>query len=134
MIIFVWKKLQLGRDGGACTPGSGHILIVGLLAGQYLSQWTRYRQIPVCSQEAAKSLRDLASPDLKRVYINLDSPESRGETMKKSESDSESENNSVWRAIERLQKRVRELEGEVEALQRGNNTGFRHENDGGYFD
>ena len=54
--------------------------------------------------------------------------------MKKSESNSESENNSVWRAIERLQKMVRELEGEVEALQRGNNTGFRHENDGGYFD
>ena len=54
--------------------------------------------------------------------------------MKKSESNSESENNSVWRAIERLQKRVRELEGEVEALQRGDSTGFRHENDGGYFD
>ena len=54
--------------------------------------------------------------------------------MKKSESNSESENNSVWRAIERLQKRVRELEGEVESLQRGDNTGFRHENDGGYFD
>ena len=68
------------------------------------------------------------------VYINLNSGKSRGETMKKSESDSESEHNSVWRAIERLQKRVRELEGEVEALQRGNNTGFRHENDGGYFD
>lgn len=54
--------------------------------------------------------------------------------MKKSESNSESEHNSIWKAIERLQKRVRELEGEVEALQRGDNTGFRHENDGGYFD
>jgi hypothetical protein len=52
--------------------------------------------------------------------------------MKVNESGSESE--SLWRAIEKLQKRVRELEGEVEALQRGDNTGFRHENDGGYFD
>jgi hypothetical protein len=30
--------------------------------------------------------------------------------------------------------RVKALEGEVEALQRGNNTGFKHENDGGWFD
>tara|TARA_R110002020_G_scaffold313956_1_gene529232 strand:+ start:294 stop:452 length:159 start_codon:yes stop_codon:yes gene_type:complete len=52
--------------------------------------------------------------------------------MKVNESDSESE--SLWKAIEKLQKRVRELEGEVEALQRGDSTGFRHENDGGYFD
>ena len=64
--------------------------------------------------------------------------------MKKSESDSESEQRLIDVALEtleiqreqirRLQKRVRELEGEVESLQRGNNTGFRHENDGGYFD
>ena len=54
--------------------------------------------------------------------------------MKKSESDSESDNNSIWRAIERLQKRVRELEGEVESLQRGDNTGLKHQNDGGWFD
>ena len=52
--------------------------------------------------------------------------------MKVSESGSESE--SLWKAIEKLQKRVRELEGEVEALQRGDSSGFRHENDGGYFD
>ena len=52
--------------------------------------------------------------------------------MKVSESVSESE--SLWKAIEKLQKRVRELEGEVEALQRGDSSGFRHENDGGYFD
>jgi len=84
--------------------------------------------------EHAVSLRDSACTDLKSVYINLDSPQSMVEDHKKNESESESENNSVWRAIERLQKRVRELEGEVEALQRGNNTGFRHENDGGWFD
>ena len=84
--------------------------------------------------ERAESLRDPACTDPKRVYINLDSPQSMVEDHKKNESESESENNSVWRAIERLQKRVRELEGEIEALQRGNNTGFRHENDGGWFD
>ena len=109
-------------------------MIVGLSAGQYT--------IPVDTLPTGvqKDVRrgGIASQSTftyrESVYINLDSPESRGETMKKSESNSESENNSVWRAIERLQKRVRELEGEVESLQRGNNTGFRHENDGGYFD
>ena len=61
--------------------------------------------------------------------------------MKKSESDSESEEiignrdlRTLWNTIERLQKRVRELEGEVEALQKGDNTGFKHENDGGWFE
>ena len=56
--------------------------------------------------------------------------------MKVSESDSESKwgHRSLWKAIEILQKRVKELQAEVEALQRGDNTGFRHENDGGYFD
>ena len=62
--------------------------------------------------------------------------------MKKSESDSESKD---WKAIiafvdwqkqviEDLVGRVRHLEVEILALQRGDNTGFRHENDGGYFD
>jgi hypothetical protein len=138
MIIFVRKKLQLCRDGGACPPGSGHILIVGLLAGQYLSQWTRYRQIPVCSQEAAKSLRDLASPDLEKVYINLDSRKTRGETMKKSESEMKVivkvVNDMLRSHISSLERRLVDLEAEVEALQRGDNTGFKHENDGGYFD
>ena len=64
--------------------------------------------------------------------------------MKKSESDSESEQRLIDVALEtleiqreqirRLQKRVRELEGEVEAMQKGDNTGFRHENDGGWFE
>ena len=52
--------------------------------------------------------------------------------MKVNESGSESE--SLWRAIEKLQKRVRELEGEVEAIQRADNSGYKHPNDGGYFD
>ena len=63
------------------------------------------------------------------------------EDHKKSESNDESKEmvwvrnrTRVWEAIVRLQKRVRELEGEVEALQRGDNTGFKHENDGGWFD
>ena len=30
--------------------------------------------------------------------------------------------------------RVKALEGELEALQKGDNTGFKHENDGGWFD
>ena len=64
--------------------------------------------------------------------------------MKKSESDSESEQRLIDVALEtleiqreqirRLQKRVRELEGEVEAMQKGDNTGFKHENDGGWFE
>ena len=50
-----------------------------------------------------------------------------------SESEGKS-NHSLWMAIDKLLKRIIELEGEIEALQRGDNTGFRHENDGGYFD
>ena len=56
------------------------------------------------------------------------------EDHKKSESEGESENKSLWRAIEDLQKRVRMLESEIMALQRGDNTGFRHPDDGGWFD
>ncbi len=84
--------------------------------------------------EHAKSLRDSACTRLERVYINLDSPQSMVEDHKKNESESESEHKSIWRAIENLQKRVRELEGEVEAMQRGDSSGFKHENDGGFFD
>jgi len=51
---------------------------------------------------------------------------------KKNESESESE--YILKVIEMLQMRIRALEGEVEAMQRGNNTGFKHENDGGWFD
>ena len=109
-------------------------MIVGLSAGQCTIP---VDTLPTGVQKDARRRRIASRPTCtyrEKVKINLDSPESRGETMKKSESNSESENNSVWRAIERLQKRVRELEGEVEALQRGDSTGFRHENDGGYFD
>ena len=58
--------------------------------------------------------------------------------MKKSESDSESVYEMVAEAtmveIRRLERRIMDLEAAVEAMQRGDNTGFRHENDGGYFD
>ena len=61
--------------------------------------------------------------------------------MKKSESDDKSEEiignrdlRTLWNTIERLQMRVKELEGELEALQRGDNTGEKHKNDGGWFD
>jgi len=58
--------------------------------------------------------------------------------MKKSESDSESVYEMVAEAtmveIRRLERRIMDLEAAVEAMERGDNTGFRHENDGGYFD
>ena len=69
--------------------------------------------------------------------------------MKKSESKSESEEMNMLRqglkmahsmiddceeAITNLVGRVKALEGEVEAMQRGDNTGLKHQNDGGYFD
>ena len=61
--------------------------------------------------------------------------------MKKSESDSESEEKQIWIGIRCLEERIMELEkhvraliGEVEAMQRGDNTGAKHQNDGGYFD
>ena len=72
--------------------------------------------------------------------------------MKKSESDSESEQkvpiaeirkwikDIKWEmtkkidALMSLKERVRALEEEMIVLQRGDNTGFRHENDGGWFE
>ena len=38
------------------------------------------------------------------------------------------------RALISLTKRVEALESEIMALQRGDNTGFRHPDDGGWFD
>ena len=37
-------------------------------------------------------------------------------------------------AITELVGRVKALEGEVEAMQKGDNTGLKHQNDGGWFD
>ena len=54
--------------------------------------------------------------------------------------ESESESNEMvlihtnHRRIVDLERLVKLLKEEIEALQRGDNTGFRHENDGGYFD
>ena len=42
-------------------------MIVGLCAGQYLSQWTRYRQVSRKTPGGAKSLRDQLAPTEKRL-------------------------------------------------------------------
>jgi hypothetical protein len=58
--------------------------------------------------------------------------------MKKSESEDESEiklNVLIHhKRIEALERLVKLLVAEIEAMQRGDNSGFRHENDGGFFD
>lgn len=60
------------------------------------------------------------------------------EDHKKSESEDESERNayklSVAEALEEIQSTLKVLIARVDAMERGDNTGFRHENDGGYFD
>ena len=81
-----------------------------------------------------ESLRDSVCTGLEWIYINVYGRITMVEDHKKSESEGESENKSLWRAIEDLQKRVRMLESEIMALQRGDNTGFRHPDDGGWFD
>ena len=56
----------------------------------------------------------------------------------KSESKSESEQYATRKYSDAqyiaLLKRIERLEAEFEAMQAGDNTGFKHENDGGYFD
>ena len=46
----------------------------------------------------------------------------------------EREREKLWRAIASLINRIGDLEAELEAMQRGDNTGFKHENDGGWFE
>ena len=58
--------------------------------------------------------------------------------MKKSESDSKSERNHdvealVLTVIE-LEQMIRVLKLRVDAMERGDNTGLKHQNDGGWFD
>ena len=58
--------------------------------------------------------------------------------MKKSESDSESERNHdvealVLTVIE-LEQMIRVLKLRVDAMEKGDNTGLKHQNDGGWFD
>ena len=139
MIIFVWKKLQLGRDGGACTPGSGPILIVGLLSGivTYPSGHAT-DEVRVSTPGAAESLCDPAHTNRARVYINLDSRKTMVEDHKKSESEDESEIKTDVLVLQYEMKEMRRivelLRDEIEAMQRGDNTGEKHKNDGGWFD
>ena len=98
--------------------------------------------------ERAESLRDPACTDLKRVYINLDSPQSMVEAHKKNESESESEQNEAKWHIEGdqickrkyaealfsvLEKRIKALEEHLMSLDHGNEHG-NDPRDGGWFD
>lgn len=71
------------------------------------------------------------------------------EDHKKSESDDESEiewtledtkivlaNNAKWvlMEIDDLKAQLKALQEEIQAMQRADNTGFKHQNDGGWFD
>ena len=58
--------------------------------------------------------------------------------MKKSESDSESEKiqwmHDLEERVQRLERMLEAAIEEINALQRGDNTGLKHQNDGGWFD
>ena len=62
--------------------------------------------------------------------------------MKKSESDSESEEiKRLWIAIAAMRVQIASLKQDargcidaIEAIESGNNTGLKHQNDGGWFD
>jgi chaperonin cofactor prefoldin len=42
--------------------------------------------------------------------------------------------NTLMDAVNVLDRRVKHLESEILALQRADNSGFKHQNDGGWFD
>jgi len=58
--------------------------------------------------------------------------------MKKSKSDSESEKiqwmHDLEERVQRLERMLEAAIEEINALQRGDNTGLKHQNDGGWFD
>ncbi len=60
------------------------------------------------------------------------------EDHKKSESEDESEKiqwmHDLEERVQRLEKMLEAAIEEINALQRGDNTGFKHQNDGGWFD
>ncbi len=60
------------------------------------------------------------------------------EAMKKSESEDESEKiqwmHDLEERVQRLERMLEAAIEEINALQRGDNTGFKHQNDGGWFD
>ena len=147
---FCLEKVTICPGWGDLPPHRGAILIVGLSSaiGTYPSGHAT-DEIRVSTSGAAESFRFDRSPIPEKVYINLNSRKTRGETMKKSESDDESEikgtledtkrvvaNNAKWvlRELDALKAQIKALQGEIEAMQKGDNTGFRHENDGGWFD
>ena len=87
--------------------------------------------------ERAESLRDPACTDPKRVYINLDSPQSMVEDHKKNESEvkvnRELDILPLERALISLTKRVEALEEHLMSLDHGNEHG-NDPRDGGWFD
>ena len=87
--------------------------------------------------ERAESLRDPTCTDLKRVYINLDTPESMVEDHKKNESEvkvnRELDILPLERALISLTKRVEALEEHLMSLDHGNEHG-NDPRDGGWFD
>ena len=54
--------------------------------------------------------------------------------MSESESESEGALLILQQRIKQLEKLVKLITIEIESMQRGDNTGFKHENDGGWFD
>ena len=144
---FWLEKITKCPERGARPPLRGAILIVGLSSAidTYPSGHAT-DEIRVSTSGGAQSLRDRACPDRERVYINLDSRKTRGETMKKSESERESEEKQ-WKSltesivnqhddrIRRLEERIMALEKILVHVQHTNtDDGTRHQNDGGWFD
>ena len=115
------------------------ILIVGLSSaiGTYPSGHAT-DEVRSTTSGAARSFRSDRSPDRERVYINLICPESVVRDNKKTESGSESD---MFGMIAELEDRVSNVERmlevllqEIVAIREGDNTGFKHQNDGGWFD
>ena len=140
---FCLRKLTICPGWGARPPHRGAILIVGLSSGKDTHPSGHDTdEVRVTTSDPVKSFGFSRILDQTRVNINLICPKSMVEPMKKSESERESEKIKVleerikW-LIEQNIRRSDEIEGlylRLEAIEGGNNTGFKHENDGGWFD